>query len=140
MVTKKEIRDFSLLNPEYINIMGAAIAKEASHNNMDFSYILDKVERIKRFINDVSFDIGKHRAQSLEEVDALFRQYFTPSRNAPRDAYHIETCPHCNRLYSMKLHIEAEPDTPRPQEAQIFIDVCPHCYKPLPNRETEHAD
>lgn len=53
MITKKEISGISGLNPEYIEILGEAIAKEGRKNTMDFSYILEKTGKIERFIRDV---------------------------------------------------------------------------------------
>lgn len=56
MITKKEIGEVSGLNPEYIEILGEAIAKEGRKNIMDFSYILEKTGKIERFIRDVEED------------------------------------------------------------------------------------
>ena len=65
MITKKEIAEVSGLNPDYIEILGEAIAKEGRKHTMDFSYILEKTGKIERFIRDVVED--KRRREQDEQ-------------------------------------------------------------------------
>ena len=68
MITKKEIVEVSGLNPNYIEILGEAIAKEGRKNTMDFSYILEKTGKIERFVRDVVED-KRRREEGEKDVD-----------------------------------------------------------------------
>ena len=68
MITKKEIVEVSGLNPNYIEILGEAIAKEGRKNTMDFSYILEKTGKIERFVSDVIED-KRRREEGEKDVD-----------------------------------------------------------------------
>jgi len=66
MITKKEIK-VSGLNPDDIEILGEAIAKEGRKDAMDFSYILEKTGEIERFIRDVEEDMRRQEEDERGE-------------------------------------------------------------------------
>ena len=63
MITKKEIKE-SNSNPDYIQELGEAIAKEGEKDAMDLTYISEKAGKIERFI------IRLKLIQEREEVEA----------------------------------------------------------------------
>ena len=90
MITKKEIEELGL-NPEYIKILGEAIAKEGRKGAMDFSYILEKTGKIERFIRDVEKDMRRRE----EEQGDMEREDYDGFLNIQRaiktgGSYHVD--------------------------------------------------
>lgn len=69
MITKKEIKE-SNLNPDYIQELGEAIAKEGQKDAMDLTYISEKAGRIERFIIRLKLiqERGENEILGEEEV------------------------------------------------------------------------
>jgi hypothetical protein len=140
MVTAKEIEDFSGLNSLYAAAQADGISFESEKLRKgatgDLAYIKDKAEQILRWISDVSFDIEKCRAQSIEELIKLFQQYIGDSEKRARKrikegAWKIETCAECGKKHSLPIRLEYTPyPTFAPYET-AWRDCCPWCYKPL---------
>lgn len=66
MIYKKDISRVSGLNPEYIQVLGEAIAKAGARDPIDFSYVLEKTGKIEDFIKDVSKDCENYRKGVLK--------------------------------------------------------------------------
>jgi len=73
MITKKEIKE-SNLNPDYIQELGEAIAKEGQKDAMGLTYILEKAGQIERYIIRLRLiqkrgenEISKEEQQKLEK-------------------------------------------------------------------------
>lgn len=119
MVTKRTLREFSDLDSEYIRGKADALLRASKKEDMDFAYILKKAEDIIRFCKDVSFDIQKCRAQSMEELIEVFIHFRGLSREqaiiATRE-WKIRQCQKCNEHYALPLRKDDK-------------TLCPYCYK-----------
>jgi hypothetical protein len=140
MVTKNEIGDFSGLNPDYLAAQAEGIVFECKklreEGVADLAYIQEKAENISRFVRDVSLDIEKCRAHSMEELIDVFKRYLGDTRKqaknrVKRGAWKIEKCPNCGEKFSLPVRLEVE---------GAWCDCCPFCYKPIEKGTEVQAD
>jgi hypothetical protein len=145
MVTKQEIENFSGLNAFYPEAQAEAIVfecvkfRKSETGELDLGYIREKAASIVRWVRDVSFDIEKCRAGSIEELIAVFKCYLDKTDEQAKEAivrgaWVIRVCRECFLSYSLPIRLEYTPyPTFAPYET-AWHDCCPWCYKPIGER------